>query len=175
MVNGTMRLKLLAPGHAGPLEEFEGANRSFFAARVGDRGDDFFMHFDDWLASRILENQDGTSLLVVIVDAKGEVLGRINITDVDRPDATELGFRIAEHAQGRGLARTGVTEALEVAATRGVRTVKARVAIANPASHRVLEHCGFARVGRTESPSDSSQTFIGYHKDLDRTLGSSVR
>ena len=81
-----------------------------------------------------------------------------------------FGFRVAEHAQGRGLATTGVTNALEVAAMRGVRTVMARVSIANVGSRRVLERCGFAHTGRTEAPRGWSQTFIGYRKELDGTV-----
>ena len=166
----TTRLELLSTDHARPLERFELANRTFFAERVGDRGDEYFDHFDDNLASRVHENQQGTSLYFVIVDADGEVLGRININDIDRPELTELGFRVAEHAQGRGLATTGVINALEIAATRGVRTVKARVSIANVSSRRVLEGCGFAQTGPTEAPSGWPQNFIGYSKDLDHTV-----
>jgi ribosomal-protein-alanine N-acetyltransferase len=170
-VNATTRLELLTTEHARPLERFERANRTFFAARVGDRGDEYFERFDDLLASRVRENRERTSLYFVIVDAEGEVFGRVNISDVDRPDLTELGFRVAEHAQGRGVATTGVIRALEIAATRGVRTVKARVSISNVGSRRVLEHCGFTETGPTEPPSGWSQTFIGYRKDLDETVG----
>lgn len=170
-MNATTRLELLTTEHARPIERFERANRTFFAARVGDRGDEYFERFDDLLASRVRENREGTSLYFVIVDAEGEVLGRVNISDVDRPDVTELGFRVAEHAQGRGVATTGVIRALEIAATRGVRTVKARVSISNVGSRRVLERCGFTQAGPTEPPSGWSQTFIGYRKDLDDTVG----
>jgi ribosomal-protein-alanine N-acetyltransferase len=166
-VNATTRLELLALVHARPLERFERANRAFFAARVGDRGDEYFEHFDDRLASRVLENQEGTSLYFVVVDVEGEVLGRINISDIDRPDLTELGFRVAEHAQGRGIATAGVISALEIAAARGVKTVKARASITNSASNRVLERCGFTRTGPAEAPTGSSHAFIGYTKHLD--------
>ena len=149
-MDATTRLELLTTDHARPLERFERANRTFFAARVGDRGDEFFEHFDDRLASRVQENREGTSLYFLIVSGEGEVLGRINISDADRPGMTELGFRVAEHAQGRGLATAGVINALEIAATRGVTTVKARVSVANLASRRVLERCGFTQTGPTD-------------------------
>jgi ribosomal-protein-alanine N-acetyltransferase len=106
------------------------------------------------------------SRFFVILDQDGEVLGRVNISDIDRPELTELGFRVAERAQGRGIARQGVTTALEIAASEGVTTVKARVSTDNVASHRVLQHCGFDRVGQTEAPDGSLETFIGYRKDL---------
>ena len=154
------------PDHARPLERFERANRAFFAARVGDRGDDFFEHFDDYLDARVRENREGTSLFFVIVDTDGEILGRVNISDIDQPTLTELGFRVAEHAQGRGIATQGVLTALDIAAARGVRTVQARVSTANSASRCVLEHSGFGQTGRAEAPDGSSETFIGYRKDL---------
>jgi len=169
-VNANARLELLTPDHARPLERFERANRAFFAARVGDRGDDYFEHFDDRLAARVHENREGASLFFVIVDGDGEVLGRVNISDIDRPESTELGFRVAEYVQGRGLATQGVLTALDIAARRGVKMVKARVSTANLPSHRVLEHCGFDQTGQAETPNGSSETFVGYRKDLDGAL-----
>lgn len=82
--------------HVRPLERFERDNRSFFAERVGDRGDEYFGHFHECIARRLRENHEGTSLYFVIVDADDEVLGRINISDIHRTDRTELGFRVAE-------------------------------------------------------------------------------
>jgi len=166
-VDADAGLELLTRDHARPLERFERANRAFFAARVGDRGDDFFEHFDERLAARVHENREGASLFFVMVDTDDEVLGRVNISDIDQPELTELGFRVAEHAQGRGIATQGVITALEIAATRGVKTVKARVSTANRASRRVLEHCGFGQTGQAEAPNGSSEPFIGYRKDLD--------
>jgi ribosomal-protein-alanine N-acetyltransferase len=160
------RLELLSAVHARPLERFERANRAFFAARIGDRGDAYFAQFDALLAARVQENQEGTSLYFVLVDHAGEVLGRVNLSDVDDPALTELGFRVDEAAQGRGLATAGVTEALEIAAARGVRTVAARAASDNLGSRRVLERCGFAPTGLVDAPVGWSQAFVGYRKDL---------
>ena len=160
------KLELLTLDHGRPLERFERVNRDFFAARVGDRGDDFFEYFDDHLSSRVHENREGTSLFFVMVDTDGEVLGRVNISDIDQPRLTELGFRVAEHAQGRGIATKGVIAALDIAATRGVKIVQARVSTANLASRRVLQHCGFVQTGQAEAPDGSSEAFIGYRKEL---------
>lgn len=168
MTEGTeqLRLELLAMRHAAPLEAFERANRAFFAARIGDRGDDFFSRFHLHLAERVAENASGRSLLCVVVDAAGEIVARVNLIDIDQPEPTELGYRVAEAAQGRGIATWGVTSALDLAAGRGVRRVHAKVATTNPASRRVLQHCGFALVGPTDPPTGSSKTFLGYGRDL---------
>lgn len=64
------------------------------------------------------------------------------------PSSTELGYRVAQSAQGRGQASDGVTFALAQAAARGVATVSARVEEANVGSCRVLEKCAFTRTGR---------------------------
>lgn len=165
-VDADARLALLTLEHARALERFERANRAFFAAHVGDRGDDFFEHFDERLAARVDENREGTCLFFVVVDTGGEVLGRVNLSDIDQPELTELGYRVAEHAQGRGIATQGVLAALDIAATRGVKSVKARVSAANLVSRRVLERCGFGQTGPAESPNGSSDPFVGYRKDL---------
>ena len=173
-VKNKLRMELLTLGHARAVERFERNNRAFFAERVGDRGDDFFEHFDAQFAARVEENQESVSLLFVVLDEDGEVQGRVNITDIDQPDLTELGFRVAEDAQGRGIAGQGVITALEVAATRGVKTVKARVSTENLASHRVLQHCGFIKTGLAEAPGGSQRSFIGYRRDL-RSAGTSLK
>ena len=160
------RLELLTADHARPLDRFERTNRAFFAARVGDRGHDYFAHFDDRLAALVREMDEGTSLFFVIVSEDGEVLGRVNIVDIDRPEATELGFRVAERAQGRGIATQGVLAALDTAARTGVETVKARVALQNVPSRRVLEHCGFELTGPEVAPDGSTEAFLGYRKNV---------
>ena len=108
----SVRLELLSSGHARQLERFELNNRDFFASRIGDRGDDYFAHFDERLAELVEENRVGTSLLGVLVDPREEVVARVNITDIHQSDSTEIGFRVAKSVQGRGIARTGVRLAL---------------------------------------------------------------
>lgn len=161
------RLELLTLDHGPALERFELANRAFFAARVGDRGDSYFERFADLLAALVGENQEGTALLFVLVEPDGEVLGRVNITDVDQPELTELGYRVAERAQGQGVATFGVRAALAHAAARGVRSVRARVAVTNLASVRVLEKCGFVLTGPTPEPDATFGPLLGYRIPLE--------
>lgn len=161
-----LRLELLAQTHADALESFERANRHFFAARIGDRGDDYFAHFTERLAALVEENRTGQSLLSIVVDDTGRLVARINLLDVNDPELTELGYRVAESAQGRGVATFGVTAMLALATERGVRSVRARVATTNLASLRVLERCGFTPTGPTAAPPGSTKTFVGYHRGL---------
>ncbi|QDP97751.1 GNAT family N-acetyltransferase [Microlunatus elymi] len=161
-----IRLELLAMRHAERLERFERDNREFFASRISDRGDDYFQHFEQLLADRVAENESGNSLFLVLVTAGGRIAGRVNLSDIDDPARTELGFRVASDLQGRGIATRGVLAALEVARGRGVSTVGARVAVDNPGSRTVLERCGFAAVGPVEAPAGSPRTFVGYRLSL---------
>lgn len=161
-----IRLERLARKHAPRLERFERTNRAFFARHVADRGDRYFAEFRDRLGALVDENEAGRCLLFVILDERDEIVGRVNITDIDRPARTELGFRIAESVQGHGVATAGVTQALEQAASAGVREVRARASVENHASRRVLERCGFEATGPAPTPPGSNRTFLGYRRDL---------
>ncbi|SDS29024.1 GNAT family N-acetyltransferase [Microlunatus soli] len=155
-------LELLSMEHRDRLEQFERANREFFARYISDRGNDYFAHFTDRLAALVAENDTARSLCFVLVTADGRIVGRVNIYDIDQPELTEIGFRVAADQQGKGLATYGVLAALEQARARGVRSVAARVALDNPASHRVLTRCGFASTGPAATPAESTRTFTGY-------------
>ncbi|MGH8890857.1 MAG: GNAT family N-acetyltransferase [Acidothermaceae bacterium] len=156
------QLELLAMRHAHQLEQFERANREFFASRISDRGDDYFAHFAERLAALVAENDTGRSLLFVVVAATQQIVGRVNITDIDQPALTELGFRVDSGMQGKGVATRGVVEALEIARERGVKSIMARVALDNPGSQRVVERCGFTATGLVDAPPGSHRTFMGY-------------
>lgn len=139
-------LTLLRESDAEGLLAFEQENRAFFARWVADRGDDYFAHFASRLQALVEENQAGISLLYVVRGADNQIVGRVNITDIHHPDMTELGYRIAEGAQGRGLATGVIKEALSQAKALGVKTVRARTTTHNAGSQRVLERVGFHKV-----------------------------
>lgn len=65
----------------------------------------------------------------------------------------EIGYSVIPEAQGRGIA-TEMARALVARAFDEplVRSVRAHTFDSNPASIRVLEHCGFVRVGPGEAP-----------------------
>jgi ribosomal-protein-alanine N-acetyltransferase len=161
-----LRIELLTMDHRHRLEQFERANRAFFASRINDRGDDYFTHFSERLAGLVGENETGRSLLFVLLVADCQIVGRVNITDINQPGLTELGFRVDEAYQGQGFATRGVSMAIGHAAQCGVRTIAARVATDNPASQRVLERCGFHATGPTAPPPGSPRSFIGYRLTL---------
>jgi [ribosomal protein S5]-alanine N-acetyltransferase len=143
----TPDLQLLRLDHAPALLAFERENRAYFAASIPDRGDEFFAEFDTRHAQLLAWQATGTDYLHVLVAERGEVVGRVNLTEVADGSA-ELGYRIAQKAAGQGLATAAVRQVRELAArTYGLTRLRARVTLDNPASRKVLEHNGFVAVG----------------------------
>ncbi len=140
-------LQLIRLDHAPALLAFERENRAYFAASIPDRGDEFFAEFDTRYAQLLEWQATGTDYLHVLVAEGGEVVGRVNLTEVADGSA-ELGYRIAQKAAGQGLATAAVRKVRELAATEyGLTRLRARVTVGNPASRKVLEHNGFVAVG----------------------------
>jgi RimJ/RimL family protein N-acetyltransferase len=156
----TPDLQLLRLDHAPALLAFERENRAYFAASIPDRGDKFFAEFDTWYAQLLAWQASGTDYLHVLVTERGEVVGRVNLTEVADGSA-ELGYRIAQKAAGQGLATAAVHQVRELAATEyGLTRLRARVTLDNPASRKVLEHNGFVAIGELTLNSKPAIAYI---------------
>ena len=144
------QLQRLADSHAAAVLDFERENRAFFARTISDRGDDYFATFPARHAALLRDQATGRCHCHVLVDEHGAVLGRFNLFDVAEGSA-ELGFRMAERAAGRGLAKEGVRLVCARArADYGLRTLSARAAPDNHASLAVLRATGFIRIGEVQ-------------------------
>lgn len=154
------RLELVRADHADALLAFERENREYFAAVIPDRGDDYFAQFAARHA-QLLERQDaGTDYFHVVVTESGEILGRVNLVEVENGSA-ELGYRIARDAAGQGLATGAVAEIRELAKTAyGLTALRAKVTLDNPASHRVLERNGFVATGELMLNGKPAVTYL---------------
>ncbi|MDH6575981.1 GNAT family N-acetyltransferase [Kitasatospora sp. MAP5-34] len=140
-------LKQLQAGHAPAVLAFELANRAYFAASVSDRGDEFFDRFTDRHNALLAEQEVGISAFYVFVAEDGSVLGRFNLYDFEDGTAV-LGYRVAQHVAGRGVATATVRELCRLAAVRhGLHTLRAATAGENVASQKVLTKAGFVPVG----------------------------
>jgi ribosomal-protein-alanine N-acetyltransferase len=140
-------LQRLSAGHAGALLLFEQENRAYFARSIPDRGDDFFTGFAARHAALLAEQETGACHFHVLVGDAGEVLGRFNLVDVTGGGA-ELGYRIAEAASGRGLAKDGVRQVSARARDHyGLSHLLAKATLDNPASLAVLRAGGFSETG----------------------------
>jgi ribosomal-protein-alanine N-acetyltransferase len=140
-------LERLREEHSAALLEFEVANRAWFARSIPDRGDDYFTGFDERHADLLREQQTGSCHFHVMVDGTGAIMGRFNLVDVADGSA-ELGFRMAERATGRGLAKLGVRRTFDLARDEyGLRRLTARARPWNAGSLGVLRGTGFRAVG----------------------------
>ncbi|MFI5496520.1 GNAT family N-acetyltransferase [Actinoplanes sp. NPDC051859] len=140
-------LERLTSRHAAELFRFEQENRAYFARSVPDRGDDYFTNFAQRHAALLAEQDAGSCHFHVMVDDDGAVVGRFNLVDVADGSA-ELGFRVAERMNGRGLAKDGVRQVCELARDKyQLRRLSASASPGNTASLAVLGASGFFIVG----------------------------
>jgi ribosomal-protein-alanine N-acetyltransferase len=84
-------LQRLGPDHAPALLTFEEENRSYFAASVPDRGDEYFGDFAARHDQLLAEQDTGVIHFHVLVTDDGEVVGRANL--VDLADGSAAGYR----------------------------------------------------------------------------------
>lgn len=161
-------LQLLRPDHAPALLAFERENRAYFAASIPDRGDDYFARFDEQHRARLAEQEAGDCYFHVLVDAAGEVLGRVNLVDVADGGA-DLGYRIAERAAGRGLATRAVRAVCALAADEyGLTTLRAAATLDNAASREVLARVGFTVTGETRLNGRPGLTYVRHLRPAEK-------
>ncbi|MGW1745000.1 GNAT family N-acetyltransferase [Streptomyces sp. NPDC002092] len=159
-------LKRLRAGHAPAVLAFELANRAYFAASISDRGDDYFERFTERYDALLAEQEAGVCAFHVLVAEDGSVLGRFNLVDIE-DHAAELGYRVAEHVAGRGVATATVLELCRLAAERyGLRTLRAATAHRNVASQKVLTKAGFVPVGPADPAHIGGEPGTWYRRDL---------
>ncbi|MEU1011381.1 GNAT family N-acetyltransferase [Streptomyces sp. NPDC088810] len=159
-------LKRLHASHAPAVLAFELSNRAYFAASVPDRGDEYFDRFTDRYKALLAEQEAGTCAFYVLVAEDGAVLGRFNLVNIENRTA-ELGYRVAEHVAGRGVATETVRELCRLAARRyGLRTVRAATTHQNTASHRVLTKSGFIPIGPADPADLGGKPGTWYQCDL---------
>ncbi|MET8247097.1 GNAT family N-acetyltransferase [Streptomyces sp. NPDC005202] len=129
-------LERLRADHADALPAFERENRGYFARSVPDRGDAYCT--ESGFAARhqalLAEQEAGVCHFHVVLDEEGNLIGRVNLVDVEDGSA-ELGYRVGERAAGRGVATAAVGELCRVAATAyGLPSLTAVTTLDNPAS-----------------------------------------
>jgi ribosomal-protein-alanine N-acetyltransferase len=156
-------LQRLRADHAPAVLAFELANRAYFATFISDRGDEFFDQFAGRHNALLAEQEAGNCACYVLVGDDGSVLGRFNLYDIEDGTAV-LGYRVAQHVAGRGVATATVREVCRLTvAEYGLRTLKAATTRENVASQKVLTKAGFVPVG----PADiGGKPGTWYQRDL---------
>ena len=159
-------LQQLRADHAPAVLAFELANRAYFAASVSDRGDEFFDQFADRHCELLAEQETGIGAYYVLVAEDGSVMGRFNLYRF-KDGTAELGYRVAQHAAGRGVATATVRELFRLAAARhGLRTLRAATSRENAASQRVLAKAGFVPVGPADPADIGGKQGTWYQRGL---------
>ncbi|MFB4420095.1 GNAT family N-acetyltransferase [Streptomyces sp. QL37] len=167
-------LMRLHVSHAPAVLAFELANRAYFAAAVPDRGDDFFARFTDRFDALLAEQEAGVCAFHVLVSDDGSVIGRFNLVDIEDGTA-ELGYRVAQHTAGRGVATATVREVCRLAeADHGLRTVRAATTDRNVASRKVLTGAGFVPVGPADPDRIGGEPGTWFERDLAALLPTSL-
>ena len=159
-------LQRLHAGHAPAVLAFELANRAYFAASISDRGDEVYEQFTDRHSASLAEQEAGINAFYVLVAEDGSVLGRFNLYDLEDGTA-KLGYRVAQHVAGRGVATATVRELCRLAAARhGLRTLRAATTPENAASQKVLTKAGFGPAGPADPADLGGKPGTWYQRDL---------
>jgi [ribosomal protein S5]-alanine N-acetyltransferase len=159
-------LQRLRADHAPAVLAFELANRSYFAASISDRGDEFFDQFTDRHNAMLAEQETGSYAFYVLVAEDGSILGRFNLFNITGGTA-DLGYRVAQHVAGRGVATATVRELCQLAAVRhGLHTLRAATSHDNAASQKVLAKTGFVPVGPADPADIGGKQGTWYQRDL---------
>ena len=159
-------LQRLHTDHAPAVLAFELTNRAYFSAFISDRGDEFYDQFTERHGALLAEQDAGIGAFYVLVAGDGSVLGRFNL--IFTGDGTaELGYRVAQHVAGRGVATATVRELCRLAAARhGLRTLRAAVTRENVASQKVLTKAGFVPAGPADPAHLGGKPGTWYQRDL---------
>jgi ribosomal-protein-alanine N-acetyltransferase len=143
----------VAPSDRDALLAFELANRAFFEAHINARPPTYYSTAGVTQAIDIaIADAAADRGYQFLIKANGEILGRINLRDVDRTHlhSAVLGYRIAEAHGGKGCASAALRELLEIAFGRlRLLRIEAGARASNLASVRVLERNGFVQFGHS--------------------------
>jgi ribosomal-protein-alanine N-acetyltransferase len=159
-------LQRLRADHAPAVLAFELANRAYFAASISDRGDEFYEQFTEQHHAMLAEQEAGTCAFHVLVGDDGSILGRFNLFGIEDGTA-ELGYRVARHVAGRGVATATVRDLCRLAAAQyGLRMLRAATSYGNIASQKVLTKAGFVPVGPADPAHLGGKPGTWYQRDL---------
>lgn len=148
-------LTVLSAEHAGTLARLERRNREQLLVGAPERPEEWFTVEGQRasIALSLAEREAGRSLPLVIRRETPEgpaVVGRISLNGITRGAAqsASLGYWVDREHTGQGIATAAVRLAVAAAfGGLGLHRVQAEVQVGNAASLRVLERCGFARIG----------------------------
>ncbi len=129
--------------------QFELVHKSFFEQKIEARPDEFYQPaaVQQHIAEFLLLKQQGLALPTLIFNTDNELIGRANLKDIDQVTKTAyVGYRIAEHWSGQGVASFALNQLIQQAKQMGLMVLLACVATENRASMQVLKKAGFQQM-----------------------------
>lgn len=143
--------RLLQPDDAPALAALLSSNREFLAPWEPVRDESYFTIAgqEKVVADHLAHQRAGNMYCAIILDDHDQPVGRINLSIYRGPfQSATMGYWLAEHVGGRGLATAAVGEVVEVAfTTLGLHRVEAGTIPENLRSQAVLTKNGFTRFG----------------------------
>ncbi len=148
-----LSIKLLSLEDADKLFEFEIKNRQYFKRIDLPRNTAYYDRdsFQKILEELIQEQQMNQHYMYLVLNEQEEVIGRINLTEVagEPLRKAELGYRIGEQHQGKGIATAAIELVLKQASElHHLHRIEAGTSPHNLGSQVVLRKNGFRFVGK---------------------------
>ncbi|MBB4826371.1 ribosomal-protein-alanine N-acetyltransferase [Sporosarcina luteola] len=157
------------------LFEFEHTNRDFFEQMVPGRGDDYYVRniFIKRNQALLAEQNQGLSYFYLIKDRDGQILGRINVVDINQKlGSGHIGYRVGKINTGKGIATRALKLLLDAAGTMGIERLEAKTTNDNIGSQKVLIANGFSRIStKDEALGDGRVLSFHYYRWISETIG----
>lgn len=149
----SIRIKLLSAEDGDRLFEFEMGNRGYFESIGLPRSERYYDYnaFREIFESLLVKQQKDLHYIYLIIDAFGEVVGRVNLMDIIREPLmkAELGYRMGECHQNKGYATTAIRLMIDEAKkVHSLHRLEAGTAPQNRGSQMVLIKNNFQFVGQ---------------------------
>ena len=138
------QLQALQTDHWQALLRFELDNQQWFEKWIEPRPEGFYQQqrFLHNIQALVEQSSARDYAMFLYFDAQS-ILGRFNIINIHQRTA-EVGYRLAEHATGKGIATAGLLALMSAAKNQlKLQRLTARVTIDNIASQKVLLNSGF--------------------------------
>lgn len=147
-MTNTLMVRPLSPNYVDDILAFETVNRHFFEQWTPSRASSFFDRDEQITKLQALAN-DPMGRYCVIVDHNGCIIGRVNISFLMRQDTlvANLGYRVAQDQQGKGIATLALNTTLDwIMADGRFSMIEAYAMKSNLGSVKVLKKIGLREV-----------------------------
>lgn len=165
MPSSALHIRLLTAADARPLADFEHAHRAWFEQWVQARPAHFYTPagFAEEMEAALLRQARDQAFHYLVWESDA-LVGRINLTHVLRAHhhSASLGYRVAPHCTGRGIASQAVAALLPLAfGTHQLQRIEATARAENPASVHILGKHGFVQYGHSRRSFELGGQWFG--------------